>query len=471
MVPGVVIEVTLRTIVKRSMESLRPPEGLKLTGNVDCNWRTFKQQFELYISAIGLENKPDERKIALLLTIAGPNAIEMFNTFMFDQPDDDKKLEEVIKKFDAHCSPKKNETYERYVFRSRTQQQHETFDSFLTDLKLKAQTCNFSDLKSSMIRDQIVFGIYDKKVRERLLRETELKLEDAVKICHANELAQKHAKTFSDVNNGATVIGDSAEIGAVSFKGKKNVQFKNAKKSQDGTFSCKRCGYQHQPSHCSAFGKMCTKCNGKNHFAKQCFSKGKSCKSQSVHVIEDTDLDETFFVGMVSCDYTSEKATENVKPTVMSNADYEVNLVKEDKWIVPLQINGALVALKLDTGAKANLISISDIKAMKEKPIVQKKTIPLKDYNGQEIDCFGVCRLKVTLRSKVHHILFSVVAEGHDSLLGDRACEDLGLVKRVYRINCDSVAKNTPHDSVDLIVHSFPDIFKGFGVLPFTYKI
>lgn len=107
MVPGVVTEGMLRTIVKRNMESLRPPEGLKLTGNVDCNWRTFKQQFELYISAIRLENKPDEQKIALLLTIAGPNAIEMFNTFVFDQPDDDKKLEEVIKKFDAHCSPKK----------------------------------------------------------------------------------------------------------------------------------------------------------------------------------------------------------------------------------------------------------------------------------------------------------------------------------------------------------------------------
>lgn len=121
---------------------------------------------------------------------------------------------------------------------------------------------------------------------------------------------------------------------------------------------------------------------------------------------------------------------------------------------MPLQINGALVTLKLDTGAKANLISISDIKAMKEKPIMQKKKILLRDYNGQEIDCIGVCRLKVTSRSKVHHILFSVVAEGHDSLLGDRACEDLGLVKRVYRINCDSAAKNTPHDSVDLIVQS-----------------
>lgn len=44
----------------------------------------------------------------------------------------------------------------------------------------------------------------------------------------------------------------------------------------------------------------------------------------------------------------------------------------EDKWTVPLAINGTLVTLKLDTGAKANLISLSDIKEMKEKPKIQK---------------------------------------------------------------------------------------------------
>lgn len=87
-------------------------------------------------------------------------------------------------------------------------------------------------------------------VREQLLRETELKLEDAVKICHASELARKHAKTFSDINNGTTAIDDSAAIGAVPFTGKKHVQYKNAKKSQDETFSCKRCGFQHQPRQC-----------------------------------------------------------------------------------------------------------------------------------------------------------------------------------------------------------------------------
>lgn len=42
---------------------LKPPEKLKLTGNVNENWRAFKQQFNhLYVTAMGLETKPDSRK-------------------------------------------------------------------------------------------------------------------------------------------------------------------------------------------------------------------------------------------------------------------------------------------------------------------------------------------------------------------------------------------------------------------------
>lgn len=105
----------------------------------------------LYLQAIGLDNKPDARKIALLLTVAGPQAVEVYNTFVFATADDKEKFDVVVAKFDEHCSPKKNETFERYVFRSRIQQPTESFDTFLTDLKLKARTCNFGQLQESMI--------------------------------------------------------------------------------------------------------------------------------------------------------------------------------------------------------------------------------------------------------------------------------------------------------------------------------
>lgn len=68
---------------------------------------------------------------------------------------------------------------------------------------------------------------------------------------------------------------------------------------------------------------------------------------------------------------------------------------------------------------------------------------------------------------------------GHESLLGDKASEDLGLVKRICQINADNIKivkqeKRQEHqqceESAD-IVAKFPSVFKGHGTLTCTYKI
>ena len=431
---------------------LKPPESLKLSGNIDENWRAFKQQFTLYVTAMGLEAKPEPRKVALLLTLAGPQAIEVYNTFVFETAEDKEKMDVVLAKFDAHCTPKKNETYERYMFRSRLQLKNEPFDNFLTALRLKAQSCNFGTLKDSMVRDQIVFGVEDKKLRERLLRESELTLDMAIKICQASELSQKHMKTFCEMSSATLPVVEGAAIGAVSYQsGRHRTQTRPARRTEDAMFLCKRCGSQHKPKQCPAFGKVCSNCHGKNHFAKQCFTRKKDDKkSKHVNVVEETDLSDTFFIGLINSE----------------NEEGKVNSINnDDKWITPLLVNGTIVTMRLDTGAKANLISMSDIKEMQVKPQIHRKRSGLKDYNGQPIECFGTCKLNVKVKGKVHHVNFSVVNEKCDSLLGDESCEELGLVKRVYYIEADS-----KYDT-NTIVQNFSDVFKGFGTLPFTYKI
>ncbi|XP_054864601.1 uncharacterized protein K02A2.6-like [Amphiprion ocellaris] len=431
------------------MESLKPPDAVNWSGNVDCEWRTFKQRFSLYLAAVGLEEESDTRKIALLLTVAGPQAVEVYNTFVFATPEEKDDFAVVVKKFDEHCSPKKNETFERYVFRSRMQLPTESFDTFLTDLKLKARTCNFGQLQESMIRDQIVFGVKDKKMRERLLREAELTLDGAVKICHASELALQHAKTF----HGSAMDMEASAVAAVTTRqGYKNKKVQKTYSNESETFQCKRCGTKHAKQQCPAYGKICNKCKGHNHFAKQCFTKNKQNQKDRVHTVEETALSDTFFVGMVTQqDTPMEQVT--------------VNTVEQDKWTETLQVNGALVTFKLDTGAKANLVSERDVKAMKIKPFISQNNSSLQAYNGQPIHTKGKCRLKVQVKGKYHNLMFIIVPEGHDSLLGDKACEKLGLVRRVY-----SISSSEP-SSVKAIVNKYPDIFKGFGVLPFTYKI
>lgn len=83
------------------------------------------------------------------------------------------------------------------------------------------------------------------------------------------------------------------------------------------------------------------------------------------HVMEETTLGDTFFVGMVA------------QEEIVSR----VNRVELDRWTVPLEVNGAIVTL--DTGTKARPINELSIRAMKVKPQICPITIPVKAYSGQ----------------------------------------------------------------------------------------
>ena len=105
-----------------------------------------------------------------------------------------------MEKFDAYCTPKKNITYERYIFNTRVQQANETVDQYVTELKNMATTCDYGELREGLIRDRIVIGISDATLRARLLRETDLDLAKATQMCRADEISKQQLKTLAGPN-------------------------------------------------------------------------------------------------------------------------------------------------------------------------------------------------------------------------------------------------------------------------------
>ena len=93
----------------------------------------------------------------------------------------------------AYCvkTQSTNDTFfERYVFRT-TSQEDRAVDVFV---RRRAEYCEFGALNDFPIRDQIVVGINDPNLRERLLRETDLSLERAIKLCRITEQSKEQSK-------------------------------------------------------------------------------------------------------------------------------------------------------------------------------------------------------------------------------------------------------------------------------------
>ena len=116
-----------------------------------------------------------------------------------------------MKKFEEYCSPRKNITYERHIFNSRNQGDNESIDLYVTNLRLKARTCEFGPLTDELIRDKIMCGIKSDQVRGRLLREPDLSLQKAIDICRASEVSQNQLKSLGSTETkfGVDVIQKS----------------------------------------------------------------------------------------------------------------------------------------------------------------------------------------------------------------------------------------------------------------------
>jgi len=91
------------------------------------------------------------QSVLTLLHVIGPATLEVYNMFTWENDNDKQKVEVILTKFETYCIPQTNVTWERHVFNTRNQHDDETIDQYVTDPKKKAQTCEFQDLKESLI--------------------------------------------------------------------------------------------------------------------------------------------------------------------------------------------------------------------------------------------------------------------------------------------------------------------------------
>eukprot|EP00112_Aurelia_sp_Birch-Aquarium-sp1_P017827 Seg4172.1 transcript_id=Seg4172.1/GoldUCD/mRNA.D3Y31 product="hypothetical protein" protein_id=Seg4172.1/GoldUCD/D3Y31 len=141
--------------------------------------------------------KSDKVQTSILLTCIGQKGRDVYNTFTFETADDKLKLKPVLEKFTEYCQPRKNITFLRYKFFSCRQKDGQLFDDFVTDLKKLSAECEFSELNYSLVRDMIIVGCSDNRLRERLLREDTLELKRAVHIGQAAEQTKLEIKEFN----------------------------------------------------------------------------------------------------------------------------------------------------------------------------------------------------------------------------------------------------------------------------------
>ncbi|XP_077551338.1 uncharacterized protein LOC144165064 [Haemaphysalis longicornis] len=398
------------------MEFLKPPEPIRFDGDISKHWQLFKQKFEFFLTASETGPKPggSSTKTALLLSLAGDAALEVFNNFTFLEGESKEEYVTVVKKFDEYCAAQQNEVHERYLFRQRVQADGEPSEQFIRDLRKLSRYCNFGVMADSMIRDQVVYGTNSEKVREKLLRDNELTLAKAEQVCKAAELSAAQHDVWRR---------EQRQVDRV----------KKTDEEQHTTFRCRRCGRQHGPQNCPAFGRTCRRCGGKNNFAARC----KSAKE----VAEVQSSEEDLKILDVSID----------------------SVINQRDWIAQAQVANADLSLKIDTGAQANLLPYSTYRKLNPKAQLAPSNAMLRSYGGAAIKHLGITTLKVSLGRRTVNVPFFVVKKGRQAILGLRPSELLGLFTRCI----SEITTNTSEQ----VAQEYQDVFTGIGCIQRRYKM
>ena len=222
------------------MEKFTPPGPLSFEGNIADKWKKWHQELEFFLVATESDAKSDKIKSSILLTCIGQRGRDIYNTFTFATADDKLKLQPILAKFEEYCLPRKNITYFRYKFFSYHQREGQSFDHYVTELKKLSSECELGTLMDSLIRDMIIVGITDNRLRERLLHEADLTLERCIQLGHATEQTKleveelKHEVKFVD-----QVKPHKQDV-------KHKAKSKPVRKKKDFFKNCKFCGGSHK---------------------------------------------------------------------------------------------------------------------------------------------------------------------------------------------------------------------------------
>ena len=157
-----------------------------------------------------------------------------------------KELSDLVK---GHHNPTQSVIVEQFKFNSRNRNAGESVCNYAAELRPLTMYCDYGDVLEDMLRDRLVCGINDERVKRTLLsKDRALTYKDALETAVALESARKNAK---EIRSTSSSHGTSFNSSAVHHV--KSVPTQRERiPTQHKRFSrpCFRCAGKHHSDDC-----------------------------------------------------------------------------------------------------------------------------------------------------------------------------------------------------------------------------
>lgn len=431
------------------------PEFNYNASNKAQEWKRWMSQFKIYIRATGLENEGDKRKVAILLHYLGNMGLEIFNSFDLDI--DTIGYSALLTKFEEYFTPKLNLTYERHKFFTRQQQNNESINDYITVLQNLSLNCQFDALRESLVKDVFICGLNadNIEIKKRLIQENKTTLDEVVQLAQAikhstiqtNEISNEenvlgavyHQNKGKGYNRGRSTKGDEGHTRSRTRSGQRN-------RSNNRSEVCTRCAQKHR-FKCPASNVECNNCHKKGHYAKCCYFKKDNNKGNksSVNEVKSQSQDSN----------NSQKREELFMGSIYTFGEVSVNTL--ESWNIQIKINNHVITGMLDTGAQANVMSMSTFQSLElSENLITPSSVKILTFSKQNLPVRGQTVLGCFINEKQSQIPFIILEISCATVIGLKTCSELKIIKRINSVSFNSEVEHN-------LFKEFKDVFEGLG--------
>ena len=347
------------------------------TPNADKIWIHWKKTFENFILALQSANTDPIQKYSVLINYVSPN-VYMYISDLNSYDDAMVTLENLYVKT-------KSEVYARHVLATRKQNESESLDQYMQELKQLSKECNFVAVdanrnREDSIRDAFITGLRSPNIRQRLLEKQKLSMLEAFEQARSLELAQKQADSYNSSTGMlvASTSGKEKKDDTIEEQPNGNkLTDKNVSgypdsnlnaMARNGNSRCYFCGNgRHPRQQCPAREATCLHCQKVGHYLRVCRTRKNQSNSGTEKSKNNNASNNPSSAAMMS----PVLAAINRKPTSTSIP----NGVQKASLIV--YVNGHETLALIDSGSSDSFISLSYAKLLKLKKYHHDQSITL----------------------------------------------------------------------------------------------
>lgn len=243
-------------------------------------WTHWLKTFQNFVD-VSREPLSDEDKFKVITNFLSYDVYELVS--------DCTSYTDIVDTLNSVFIKKKSEIYARHILAVRKQLSTESIDQYVQALKILSKDCDFkavtaADHKNQYIRDTFINGLLSTQIRQRLLENDTLGLDDAINQALALEAARKQAEGYiqplSSYSSASCAPVSSREAAPAQETDTSLCAIPKFSKSGD---KCYFCGLDKHPRpKCPARDAECRKCGIKGHYAKACRKSASTKVSASI---------------------------------------------------------------------------------------------------------------------------------------------------------------------------------------------